>query len=109
MAEFSSTLPQLQNPDILGAYLRGQQGATEAATAPQEQQIRGLQIDQLRQTMAQQGLIQQYARQLAGQTQPTGGSTGVESGGPQGAVSASDSQGYQSPNVNTMMALDVLQ
>jgi len=113
MAEFSSALPQLQNPDILGAYLRGQQGATEAAAAPQEQQIRGLQIDQLRQTMAQQGLIQQYARQLAGQTQPTGESTGGQSGGiqngPQGAVSASDSQGYQSPNVNTMMALDVLQ
>lgn len=110
--------PQFQNPDLLGSYLRGQQGATQAAAAPielagaqQDQQYRGLQMDQLRQTMAQQGLIQQYARQLAGQ-QPQGAqSQGAQPGDPGATASAQDGSqnGMGRPPVNTMMALDVLQ
>lgn len=114
--------PQFQNPDLLGSYLRGQQGATQAAAAPielagaqQDQQYKGLQMDQLRQTMAQQGLIQQYARQLAGQQGAPGApgqSQGAQPAGDPGATASAGTgspQGFNQPSVNTMMALDVLQ
>jgi hypothetical protein len=106
MAEFVS--PQFNNPDLLGA------APIELAGAQQDQQYRGLQMDQLRQTMAQQGLIQSYARQLAGQPGAPGapGAAGQQPQGAQPAQADPTGQsggGYQSPNVNTMMALDVLQ
>ena len=56
MADFN-VYPSLQgqSPDILGSYLRGAQGGLQMAYAPQQLQqettLRGLNIEQLRQTL----------------------------------------------------------
>lgn len=101
--------PQFQNPDIFGSYLRGQQGATNAAVGQQDVAMGGLQMEQLRQTMAQQGLIQQYSRQLAGQGQGAPGQPTQPQGAQPAQPADPNGGGYNAPNVNTMMALDVLQ
>jgi len=119
MAEFAA--PQFQNPDLMAAYLRGQQGATQAAAAPielagaqQDQQYRGLQMDQLRQTMQNTKMYQQIAQGLItpdGMQQPQSAGGGIQNG-PQGSVSAQEPGSYNGSvgglNPNTLQALALL-
>lgn len=105
MAEFVA--PQFQNPDFLGAYLRGQQGGQQAAAFPgqmqiQQQQIQsgGLELQQLRMALKSQQALQDFAMQnLNGQSsqgsaQSSGNTSGGSQNGPQGAVSSQTSGGY---------------
>jgi hypothetical protein len=113
MAEFVA--PQFQNPDFLRQAALGNALGTQQALAPgayqgQQQELTegGLRIDQLRQTIAQQGLVQQFSRNLAGQ--PNGGQP-TQTGQAMGGGAGTQGDASQSPygNVNTLMALDVLQ
>jgi hypothetical protein len=75
MAEFQA--PNFQNPDLLGSYLRGQQGATQAAMAPlqmqgaqQDIQAQGLQMAQMRMALQKQGMLLDTAQQIGNLGQP---------------------------------------
>jgi hypothetical protein len=116
MADFYPAAQQLQNPDILGAYIKGQMAPLQLQAAQQQVEGGQLDIQKLRMALQQQGQVMDYAGQLAGQAtgaQNSGGPTGGLQNGPQGQVSsqppAQGNQGGYGSNVNTMMALDVLQ
>src|SRR5256885_4176291 len=111
MAEsFYPAAQQLQYPDILASYVRGQMSPLAVQQAQQQVTTGQLDIDKLRQIMRYAGEIHdQGARNQ-------GGNTGGIQTGPQGQVSSqppSQSGSYDGsigmPPVNTMMALDVLQ
>lgn len=111
MGEFYPAAQQLQYPDILASYVRGQMAPLQVQAAQQDVTHGALQLDQLRQIM---NLSQQIAGPQGAQNQ--GGPTGGIQNGPQGQVSSqppSPSGSYDGsvgmPPVNTMMALDVLQ
>lgn len=114
MPEFYPAAQQIQQPDIYGAYLRGQMAPLQIQQAQQDTAAGGLKLDQLRMTMG-------YAQQLAQGSQSAGAQsaqapTGGVQNGPQGQVSSQapsqPSGSYDgigtNPRVNTMMALDVL-
>jgi len=101
--EFYPAAQQLQYPDILASYVRGQMSPMAVQQAQQQVTTGQLDIDKLRQIMRYAGEIHdQGARNQGG---PTGG---VQNG-PQGQVSSQPPSDYGMPPVNTMMALDVLQ
>jgi len=118
MADFYPAAQQIQNPDILASYVRGQMAPLQVQAA--QQQVIGGQLDIDKARIALKGLqmSQDLAQQLygggqsAGAQNPGGQSGGIQNG-PQGAVSSQESGSYDgsfgsSPRVNTMMALDVL-
>jgi hypothetical protein len=102
--------PQFQYPDLMGSYLRGQQGATASAMAPleiqgaqqglqlgnQQLQTGALNLDMLRQMMGlRQQALQGYQQTLQGlngtgqQSTPAGQQptqTGQQPGGPDGGI-----------------------
>jgi hypothetical protein len=102
--------PNFQNPDIFGAYLRGQQAGTAQVAAPlqiaglqqglqrgdQELQTGALNLQQLKMAMAMQqqamGTYQQTMAGINGQPAPAGQQPAAADGGiqngPQGAVAA---------------------
>lgn len=128
-------MAEFQNPDILGEYLRGAAAPGQLQAQQQQNTMGGLQIDQLRMALSKEGMIQNYASQLAGQpaqqsqpgqqrqppqpgaqgpqaggAQNGGASSGGIQNGPQQQVSGQPSDGpVNDGRVNTMMALDVLQ
>lgn len=95
MADFVA--PQFQNPDLLGSYLRGQNGALQNQLGNQalqggEQDLvaGGLKLDQLRMAMQSQQMIQKFAARRL-QPQPTG--IGDQPGTP-GAAGAGQGVAY---------------
>src|SRR2546421_3234022 len=108
--EFYPAAQQLQYPDILASYVRGQMAPLQVQGAQQQVTAGQLDIDKLRQIMRYAGEIHDQGARSAG------GPTGGIQNGPQGQVSSqppSQSGSYDGsvgmPPVNTMMALDVLQ
>jgi hypothetical protein len=85
-----------QSPDILGNYLRGVSAPTQLALGQQQLQMGGLQMQQLRMALQNQGMLQGVARQQliregllgeeTGQGAPSVGRTGGIQNGPQDAV-----------------------
>ena len=120
MADFYPAAQQLQNPDILGSYIRGQMGPLQVDQARQQVTAGNLNIQQLQLALRGQQMTQDMARQLYGGSQSSGaqnigGQSGGIQNGPQAQVSsqapnqASGSfDGSFGSRVNTMMALDVL-
>lgn len=124
MADFYPAAQQIQNPDILGSYIRGQMAPLQVQQAQQQVTAGNLNIDQLKLALKGQQMTQDLASQLyspsgqsAGAQNPGGQSGGIQNG-PQSGVSSQAPQqssgSYDgsfggSPRVNTMMALDVLQ
>lgn len=119
MAEFVA--PQFQNPDIIGSYLRGRMAPVALEQAQQENEMRGLQMDQLRMALGRQQMFQDYAQNLltSPQSQPqanAGGTSGGIQNGPQSAVSQPPTQptnqtGYGAPggmDGRTLAALSIL-
>jgi len=110
MADFYPAALQIQQPDLLGSYLRGQAGALAAtqgqqniAQGQQELEAGGLKLEQLRMALQQQKMLFGYAQQLAdaGQgAQNSGAPTGGIQNGPQGAVSGSGPQSGPQYDVN---------
>src|SRR5262249_17983252 len=110
LVEFNA--PQFQQPDLLGAYLRGQQGAIQSALAPGELQLQqqgiqhnNLTLDQLRLALRQQSARTDLAMQAVGSGQsPAGGAeatvdaNGGIQNGPQGAVSQPQAPQYDPNN-----------
>jgi len=90
----------LQQPDILGSYLRGLSAPGALQAQQQENTLRGLNIDQTRMILQNQGILQNYARQqLTGQGgnadtgagAPSVGRSGGIQNGPQDAVAGTSS------------------
>ena len=107
MAEFVPP-PQIQQPNFLQSYLQGRMAPMQVQQEQQKTQAGALQLEQLRIALRNQQMTQQYAQQLAGQAagaQNGGTPTGGIQNGPQGSVSQPQ---QDMPQVNTMMALDVL-
>lgn len=121
--EFYPAAQQIQNPDILGSYIRGQMAPLQQQAAQQQVESGGLQLDQLKLALRGQQMTQDLASQLysGGQSagaQNAGGQSGGIQNGPQSGVSSQAPQqssgSYDgsfggNSRVNTMMALDVLQ
>ena len=123
MAEFYNAVANIQNPDILGSYIRGQMVPLQQQAAQQQVESGGLQLDQLKLALRGQQMTQDLAQQLyspsgqsAGAQNPGGQSGGIQNG-PQAQVSSQapqqssgsyDGSFGSNPRVNTMMALDVL-
>jgi hypothetical protein len=85
----------LQQPDILGNYLRGLSAPGVLQAQQQENTLRGLNIDQTRMILQNQGILQNYARQQltgeggnsdTGAGAPSVGRSGGVQNGPQDAV-----------------------
>lgn len=119
MADFYPAAQQIQSPDILGSYLKGQMAPLQMQAAQQQITRGNLDIDQLKLALQGQQMTQDLARRIAngslenGGAQNPGGQSGGIQSGPQGAVSSQASGSYDgsfgsNPPVNTMMALDVL-
>src|SRR5437667_12226173 len=103
--EFFPAALQLQYPDILASYVRGQMAPLQVQSAQQQVTAGQLDIDKLRQIMRYAGKIHDQG------AQNQGGQTGGIQNGPQGQVSSqppSPSGSYDGsmsmPPVNTMMA-----
>lgn len=120
MADFYPAAQQIQNPDILGSYIRGQMAPLQVQQAQQQLTAGNLNIQQLQLALRGQQMTQDFARQLYGQpagAQNIGGQSGGIQNGPQAQVSSQapnqatgsyDGSFGSNPRVNTMMALDVL-
>ncbi|HEY4749687.1 MAG TPA: hypothetical protein VIH60_04805 [Steroidobacteraceae bacterium] len=73
----------IQSPDILGSYLRGLSAAGQLQAQQQENQLRGLNIDQLQMAMQKQQFLNQVGMQQVSQGMGvTGGTPGVGQGAP---------------------------
>lgn len=93
--EFYPAAQHLQYPDILASYVRGQQAPLVTQGLQQENTQRGLQIDQLRQTLLGRQLMAQAWMPQGASAQ--GGATGGIQNGPQGAVGAETSPQMAAP------------
>lgn len=107
--DFYPAAQTIQNPDILGAYIRGQMAPLQVQAAQQGVQAGALQLNQLKLALQGQQMTQNLARQIAGgypgqAAQNQEGASGDIQSGPQGLVGPPSA-----PPVNTLMALDVLQ
>jgi hypothetical protein len=95
MAEMSQSVPQFQNPDYLGSYLRGLSAPGQLVAQQQQNELGVLNIEQTRLALGNQQAISQYARQglsqmgAQGQGMPPGG---IQNG-PQGVQGVDP--GYQ--------------
>lgn len=118
MAEFYDPNQDIQRPDILGSYIRGQ--IAPLAVQQQQQAVisGGLDIDKTRLALKGMQMTQDLAGQIAGQVTQGSQSAGAQSAsGPTGGIQSGSQGQAASPTgafgsntpVNTMMALDILQ
>lgn len=98
----------LQNPDILGAYIKGRMAP--GAEQLQQQMIKGADLQNqtaeigLESARAMQGMRQQLLGSIVGAQNQSAPNPGIQNG-PQGAVAGGAVNGVP---VNTMMALDII-